>query len=207
MTKTVSLFHIFPNRPFVDVLNFFLFHPQEEALLARIVTTTGRALIQVQRAIKRLIASGLITKKKRGKKTYYLTNYTHPVVRDLKHVLLEEKLFSERVQKIFRPIRKKIHYAFIFGSTARGEETATSDIDFFIIGDLNTREIGTLFCLLSEEFLRECNGVVFSLKDFQARLKNPISFINEVIKSPKIWLLGEKNEFTKMGQGRKDLLS
>jgi len=61
MTK-LQIEKIFPNKTFADVLLFFVLHPQEEAILARIVRATDKALIQVQRALKRLVTSGLIRK-------------------------------------------------------------------------------------------------------------------------------------------------
>lgn len=200
MNKAIALSHIFPSSSFIDVLNFFAFHPQEEALLARIVSATGCALIQVQRAVKRLIASGLVTQRKRGKKNYYYTNYTHPVMRDLKQLLIEEKLFSKKVLDIFKRFRKKIQYAFVFGSTARGDDTATSDIDFFFVGELHFDEMCTILTALSREFCRECNGVAYSLKDFQERVKNPTAFIIEVSLGTKIWICGDEDEFTKMAR-------
>ncbi|HXF29660.1 MAG TPA: nucleotidyltransferase domain-containing protein, partial [Chlamydiales bacterium] len=124
----------------------------------------------------------------------------HPAIKNLKHVLLENQLLSKSVQKIFKSVQKKIQFGFIFGSAAQGSDTAVSDIDFFFVGELRFDEMSGMLFSLSQKLERECNGVVYSIKDFQERLKNPSSFIVEVMKGAKIWLWGDANEFTKMGQ-------
>lgn len=61
-----SFIKLFPNPSFALVLTLFLTHPDEEMYQSRVVETTKCALIQVQRALKRLEDTGLIHKMKSG---------------------------------------------------------------------------------------------------------------------------------------------
>jgi predicted nucleotidyltransferase len=193
-----SLEKIFPSRAFVDVLLFFLLHPQEETYLARIVRATGKVLIQVQRVLKRLEESGLIRKIWRGNKSYYQANATHPAFKDLKQLLIKTVVLSDNLEKEYSQIREKIHFGFIFGSTAKNADTSLSDIDLFLIGTLTLEEAGYLSYPLSVELGREVNTVVCTIKDFKAKIKQQHTFIREVIHNPKIWLFGDEHEFEKI---------
>ena len=197
MTK-LRIEKIFPNKTFADVLLFFVLHPQEEAILARIVRATDQALIQVQRALKRLITSGLIRKNFRGKKTYYSANNSNFVFQNLKQIFLKTVFCSKSIGKKLSVIRDKIIYGFIFGSTARGVDSSDSDIDLFIIGDLKLEEMNGLSFVLSQELGREVNTVVLFLSDFlkKVALKHP--FVCNVIQNPKIWLFGDEQAFEKI---------
>ncbi|MDB6081097.1 MAG: hypothetical protein JWO53_369 [Chlamydiia bacterium] len=79
---------------------------------------TDKALIQVQRALKRLEEAGLIIKIPHGNKVYYRANSSHSAFLDLKQILLKTVIFSEKIDKEFAIIKEKITYGFIFGSTA-----------------------------------------------------------------------------------------
>lgn len=198
MSSSTSLEKIFPNKAFVQVLLFFILNPQEETYLARIVRATSKALIQVQRALKRLEESGLITKILRGNKAYYQANSTHTAFKDLKQLIIKTVIFSEPLSQELASIREKITYGFIYGSTAKNLESPESDIDLFLIGDLSFDEAGHLSFPLSIELGREVNSVIYSPKEFRKKIKENSPFIADVIQSQKIWLFGDENEFKKI---------
>jgi len=198
MSFTTSLEKIFPNRAFVEVLLFFVLHPDEETYTARIVRATGKVLIQVQRALKRLEQSGLIRKILRGNKAYYQANAAHSAFKDLKRVLIKAIIFSERMESELSLIKDKVVYGFIFGSTASNTESSVSDVDLFLIGNLTQEEAGHLSYPLSLELGKEVNTVIYSLKDFRKKNKERHTFITEVLCNPKIWLFGDEYEFEKI---------
>ena len=189
---------IFPNRAFIEVLLFFLLHPDEETYLARIVRATGNALIQVQRGLKRLEEAGLITRILRGHKAYFRANMKHAAFKDLKRVVLKTIIFSDPIDQELSSIQSKVKYGFIFGSTAIDTDSSDSDIDLFLIGDLSYQEAGRFSFPLSMKLGREVNTAIYSLKDFKKKIKEKSPFILEVIQGAKIWLLGDEDEFKKI---------
>lgn len=195
MSTTTSLEKLFPNKAFVDVLLFFILHPQEVTYVMRIVRATGKTLIQVQRALMRLEESGLIKKILRGHKAYYQSNSSHSVFQDLKKVILRTIIFSDKIENEFSSIKHKITYGFIFGSTARNQDLAESDLDIFLIGKLTYEEAGLLSYPLSLELGREVNSVIYATNEFKKKVKEQDVFVTEVIQNPKIWLFGNEQEF------------
>lgn len=186
------------NETMLNVLLFFLLHPDEETYLARIVRLTNKSLIQVQRIIKRLIESGFILAMKQKEKTYYKANPNHLAFNDLKNIALQAKIWSSTFEKEIKNFQNKIHFGFIFGSVARGTHTSSSDIDIFFIGDLPLHEVMGFIGHLSRELFREVNVVIYSPQELQEAIARNNSFVTEVLEKPKIWLFGNKYEFEKL---------
>lgn len=160
--------------------------------------STGITLIQVQRALKRLEGIGLISKTKSGNRIYYTANKNHPAFEDLKRVLIKTVLFGDLLKKALVPYLDKIHFVFIYGSLASGNETASSDIDLFIIGDLGLRDVASVLSEIQQTLRREINPTVYPEVEFRRKLKEQNPFIKEVLSQPKLWLIGDENEFAKM---------
>lgn len=165
-----------------------------------IVERTGLALIQVQRALKRLELSGLIEKKKWGHRSYYIANKSHPAFEDIKRALLKTVLLGDVVKEDLKSIGDEVKYGFIYGSVASGNENASSDIDLLIIGDLGIKDVAVLIGETSRKLGREINPTIYSEREFRKKIEEENTFVNEVIGKPKIWLMGNENEFKRLRQ-------
>jgi len=193
-----SLAELFPNPALVSVLSLFLLHPEEEFYQRNIAETTGNALLQVQRALKRIERAGLVTKTRRGNMVYYKADRMHPAFEDLKRVFLKTVALGDVLREALAPLADKVKLAFIFGSLAQGRETAQSDVDLFLVGELSLRETSKILGPVTSELGREFNPVVYPPEEFKIKARENHHFINEVIRGPKIWLIGNENELAKM---------
>ncbi len=193
-----SFINLFPNPSFVNVLAIFLTHPDEEFYQSYIVESTGCALMQVQRALKRLESTGLINKIKSGNRSYYKANRKHPAFEDIKRALLKTILFGDLLKEALNPLKSNIRFGFIYGSLANGNESLNSDIDLLIIGDLGLRDIASILNTVGNDLGREINPSVYSINEFKKKIKEGNPFIKEIIHKPKIWIIGEESEFTKI---------
>ncbi|MFA5779276.1 MAG: nucleotidyltransferase domain-containing protein [Elusimicrobiota bacterium] len=84
-----------------------------------------------------------------------------------------------------------IKISFVYGSFARNEQNQASDIDVFIIGKVDENKLVEMFGKLERKLQREINYSLYDYNDFKKKTKNP--FIIEVLKQPKIFLIGDKN--------------
>ena len=96
-------------------------------------------------------------------------------------------------------IDERIQFAFIFGSLAKGTENSESDIDLFVIGNLGLRDLSKLIKNPANLLKREVNPHVMSISEFQKRIIEKEHFVSNVIKSPKLMIFGNENDFTKLG--------
>lgn len=191
---------LFSSPSLVHVLSIFLAHPDEKFYQSSIVESTGYALVQVQRALKRLEDAGLIEKTKSGNRSYYQANLKHPAFQDIKSAFFKTILLGDILKNALEPIKKKVKFSFIYGSLASGKESFNSDVDLFIIGDLGMRDIADILGELGKKLGREINSTVYSEKEFKKKARENSPFIKDVLFQPKIWIIGKEGEFKKMDQ-------
>jgi predicted nucleotidyltransferase len=200
-----SLAALFHNEPLVDVLSLFFMNPDREFYQRQIAQQTQNSLLQVQRALKRIEQSGLISKNESGNRVYYRSNRHHPAFEDLRRVFQKSVGIGGILQEALVTIRPKIEFAFVFGSIAKGTESSESDIDIFIVGDVKTKEVVKVLKPTTNLLNRELNPVVYQTKDFQDILSRGINlnhFIVSVFEEDKIWLIGEENDIEKVAYRR-----
>jgi len=94
----------------------------------------------------------------------------------------------------------KITTAFIFGSLARNEESGGSDVDVLIIGDLGFAEAVGLLYPAQAAVGREINPQVFNAGEWRKKVKAKDPFAMDVLAKPKIFLIGNEDEFAKPGR-------
>src|SRR4029077_10139773 len=103
---------LFANPTLVDILSLFLQNSEEELYQADIVKKTGKALMQVQRALKTLQEVGLISSCQRGRQVFYKAVKSHPIFEDLKKLFLKTVSLGDNICHALKPVKKKIYYAF-----------------------------------------------------------------------------------------------
>jgi len=89
---------------------------------------------------------------------------------------------------------KGIEVAFIYGSFAKHEEGAKSDIDLLVIGKPDDSGLLREVRKLEEVLKREINYSIFRKEEFKQRIKEEDSFIVDLLRNPKIFLIGGAND-------------
>lgn len=192
------LSQFFPNQTLMDVFLYFVLNPKEDMYLAHIVESTGKALIQVQRTVKRLVDCGLVLKTTRHNKTYYKADTKHIAYDELRQLAIQAKIFSAPFETDLEQLRNKVDFAFVYGSVAKGSNTQESDIDLFFVGTLNHDDIRSFIFKLGRELVQEVNVIILSPSKLEKLITDKDPFILNTMQSPKIWLFGDKSEFEKI---------
>ena len=96
-------------------------------------------------------------------------------------------------------LSKRIVVAFVYGSVARGEETAQSDIDIMVIGDAKLGDILSRLSRIEKAIGRPVNPTVYSIAEFKSKRAGGNHFLDAVLKGKKVFLLGDDDELRKMG--------
>ncbi len=161
------------------------------------------AIGTIQQDLKKLTGLDLVTSHRDGNRLYYRANPNHPLFHEVKNLvikttgavpLLTEAFHSKEVSQ------KEILIAFIFGSIARNEERAESDIDLMVIGTIGLRKISHLVSGMSEKLGREINPYVLTPKDFKKKLSIQDHFLTQVMSTKKLFIIGDENELEAMGR-------
>ena len=147
----------------------------------------------VQRELADLAAAGLLTVRKQGNQKHFQANAASPVFAELRGLVLKTMGLADVLRAALAPLAPQIEQAFVFGSIAKQQDTAASDVDLLVVSD--TLGYGELFAALesaSQTLGRTVNPALYTAKDFHARLQGDNAFINRVMQQPKIWLIGQE---------------
>ena len=175
-----------------------LFGTSDEALYMRdIERRSGFAIGTIQGELKKLSNLDLVRKKRDGNRTYYRANKDHPLYNDIHNLVLKTTGLVDVLRNALDK-QKKIKIAFVFGSFAKGEEAADSDIDLMVVGSVGLRDITKLLVNTQEKILREINPHVYSPDEFIKKYKENDHFISQVAGGPKLFIIGSEDEFTTM---------
>src|ERR1700681_3167941 len=85
--------------------------------------------------LSRLQGSGLVSVERIGNQKHYRANHESPIFEELQSLVAKTVGLSEPIRKMLEPCSEKIKTAFVYGSVAKGTDTARSDIDLMVIGD------------------------------------------------------------------------
>lgn len=147
----------------------------------------------VQRELADLAGAGLLTVRKQGNQKHFQANAASPVFAELRGLVLKTMGLADVLRAALAPLAPQIAQAFVFGSIAKQQDTAASDVDLLVVSD--TLGYGDVFAALegaSQTLGRAINPALYTTDDFRARLQGDNAFINRVMQQPKIWLIGQE---------------
>jgi DNA-binding transcriptional ArsR family regulator len=192
-----SLIDIVSSRVKAELLRLLFGLLQPELHLRELVRQSGLSLGTVQQELRRLTRVGLVLARKDGNRVYYRANPDHPAFRDLCSLVLKTDGLVGVLQPAFET--PDVDIAFVFGSVARGETGAGSDVDLMVIGSLGLRRLTTLLSGKADRLGREINPHVMAPEEFAERKKNQDHFVTSVLGSPKLFVKGTEDELETMG--------
>jgi predicted nucleotidyltransferase len=127
---------------------------------------TGFAIGTIQTELRKLLRLDLVYSKRDGNRMYYAANKTHPLFLDIRRLVLKTIGLADVLKGALEK-SPKIRCAFVFGSIARSEEKAGSDIDLMVIGDVGFREVVGMLDGAAEKIGREINPHVLAAGDLK----------------------------------------
>jgi predicted nucleotidyltransferase len=159
--------------------------------LARHLGTTPSSL---QRELESLAAVGLLERRQDGRRSYFKANADSPLFADLRGLMEKTSGVVPALSAALKRFGPRIEFAFLYGSIARGEEHAASDVDLAIVGTLRQIDLLPALRKLEARFHREVNVTLFSPAEFRAKLAAGDHFLHSVLKGKTILLKGAIHE-------------
>lgn len=173
------------------VLGLLFGQPDRSFYATELITLAGVGSGAVQRELARLAQSGLVTVKPVGNQKHYQANPDSPIYAELCSLVRKTVGMAEPLRAALAPLAAHIKVAFVYGSIAKQQDTARSDIDLLLVSDTLTYG-DTILALqdLSAQLGREVNPNIFTPQDFAKRLREGGAFVSRVMAQPKVWLIG-----------------
>ena len=173
------------------VLALVFGRPDRSFYANEIIAWVGAGSGAVQRELARLEAADLVTMSRVGRQKHYRANEAAPIFPELRGIVLKTFGLRDVLYAALLPLERDIAAAFVFGSVAKGVDTAASDIDLMIVSDRLT--YGELFGALeaaSEQLARPVNPTIYTSAEFSQRMDEGNPFLRKVLGRPRIWLIG-----------------
>lgn len=173
------------------VLGLLFGQPERSFYATELISLAGVGSGAVQRELARLAQSGLVTVKPVGNQKHYQANQASPIYAELCSVVRKTVGLAEPLRSALAALAPQIKVAFVYGSIAKKEDTASSDIDLMLLSDtLTFADVILALQAATQELGREVNPNIYTPPDFAKRLKEGGSFVSRVMERPKVWLIG-----------------
>lgn len=168
--------------------------PNRSFYASELIALTRAGSGAVQRELADLTQVGLLSCTKVGHQKHYQANPSSPIFSELHGLVLKTVGLADVIRTALAPLAAQMHTAFVFGSVAKGQDSAQSDVDLLVVSD--SLGYGDLLAGLENArhtLGRNINPALYSTKDFQARQQADNAFLQRVMQQPKIWLIGPKD--------------
>ncbi len=178
-----------------SVLALLFGQPDRRFQSAELIRLAASGTGAVHRQLQRLASSGLVTVTRAGNQKYYQANHDSPIFPELHGLIVKTVGMVVPLREALLPLSDQIVAAWVFGSVARKEETARSDIDLLVLSDSVSHP--DLFEALerAERVLdRHINPVLMTRREWRSKRSIAGSFACRVAAGEKLFLLGNEND-------------
>ena len=149
----------------------------------------------VQRELAALSEAGLLTVTKQGNQKHYQANAEAPVFADLRGLVLKTMGLADVLRAALAPLSPQIELAFVYGSVAKHQDTADSDIDVMIVSeDLGYADVFGALESATATLGRKVNPTLYTPAEMAKRVSQDNAFITRVLQQPNIWLIGNEEQ-------------
>jgi predicted nucleotidyltransferase len=159
--------------------------------LAKFLRTTPSSL---QRDLKALVNGGILQQRREGTRAYVKADIRSPLFTDLRGLVEKTAGLLPTLRQLLEQFDTRVDVAFVYGSVARGEEHATSDVDLLIIGAVGLAELASALRKVETHLGREVNVTSYSRPEFQKKVGAGDHFLSEVLRTPKQFVKGEQRD-------------
>ena len=169
--ENTSLAHIlFPQQYRRKVLAVLFTRAGEWIHLRELERLTGAASVgSLKKELDALVSVGLVNIQRMANQTQFAANEDHPVFAELRSLVQKTTGLVPLLQQALAPLDDKVTLACVFGSVARGAESAQSDVDVLLLGELTFGEAVNALFDAQAQLGREINPKVMTVAEWQAK--------------------------------------
>jgi predicted nucleotidyltransferase len=195
MDKDASLSNALFSNVQQRVLALIFGNPEQSFYTSEIVRRVHSGTGAVERELARLEQSGLASVQRVGNQKHYRANRESPIFDELRGIVLKTVGLAEPLRQSLAKYADNICAAFVYGSVAKGADTARSDIDLMVIGnDLTYSDLYAGLQKAENVLQRTVNPTFLSFDDWQRKLVTKDSVIAKIDAQPKLFVVGSAND-------------
>lgn len=173
--------------------------PDQTFFVRQIAREIGTSVGSVQRELETLSEVGLLNRTTIGRQVFYQANSHHPAFAEIRSLIAKASGIFHQLRSALVPLASQITFALVYGSIARGDEDAESDVDLMVVGNVTLDDVLAQLTSVENAIGRPINPTVYSLKEFKAKIKDGNHFLTSVLHGKKMLLIGDEDELRKVG--------
>jgi len=174
------------------IILLFIYNQNEEFYLSEIAKRVKTSAGTAQRELNRLLRNDLIIFKKKANLNLYALNKSYSLLKEIESIVKKTFGIEIELKKGLSGV-KNISFAFLFGSYVKDGFKSDSDIDLFIIGEVDEEQAFDALQKVEENIGREINYHIINRKEFLQK-KRTNYFYEEIVEN-FILLKGDEREF------------
>jgi predicted nucleotidyltransferase len=186
-----------------DVLALLLLHPDLSLHLREIARLTGKVPGTLLRELNQLADAGVLSRRPVGNQVHFQADPSCPIYDELRSILKKTSGLADVLRQALEPLGGKVKAAFVYGSMARGDERAGSDVDLMVVGEARLGEVVQALARAHEVLRREINPNVYRTAEFSEKLAEAEPFLQRVMQDRKIYLIGGEDDIRQPASHRK----
>ena len=142
--------------------------------------------------------SGLLVREKTGNLVLYQADARCSIYEELASIFRKTIGLTSLLQDALVDFGDRIHVAFVFGSMASGRQSADSDLDICVMGEVSLLEVVKALSTVQESVRREVNPVVMTTTKFSNLAAKDDRFVTRVLSEPKLFVKANENELAEL---------
>lgn len=148
----------------------------------------------LERELRSLQQSGILQQRKDGRRIYFKAETRSPIFPELRGIFEKTAGLIPMLRAVLKPFAENIACAFVYGSIARREEHATSDVDLMIIGKIGIGDLAASLRKAERRLGREVNVTHYSVDEFRKKVADGDHFLSNVLKNQLQFVKGEQRD-------------
>jgi predicted nucleotidyltransferase len=166
--------------------------PDRAFTLSEIIGLARSGSGAVQREMRRLAGSGLVLVANNSGRKWYRANRDAPIFAELASIIEKTVGVPEQLRASLTKLLPHISLAIFYGSMAKGDDTALSDVDVLIVSDdLTLEEVFAALAVAEKRLGRRVSPTLYTRAEFRRRRREKHPFLTKVLAGKHIVLFGD----------------
>ncbi len=182
------------------VLALLFGQPERSFFTNELIGLVGAGSGAVQREVRRLVESGLVTVTRLGSQKHYQANPAAPIFEELRGIVTKTLGPAEVLRAALVPLGDAVRLALVYGSVAKRSDTAQSDIDLLIVSDaLTLEQVYTELSPVEQQLGRRVSPTLYTVAEFCRRRSSSNPFLTKVLAGETIQLTDNHDDLLTAG--------
>ena len=170
------------------LLAYFFTNPAACHHLRDLAVRLGVDPSNLSRDLRRLEREGLFRSEVNGRQKYFHLNRKYPLFREVRSIVGKTIGAAPLIGRALQSL-DRVEEAYLYGSFARNQQDAASDIDVLVIGNPPVETLAESVRKLERQLGREINYTVMSRGEFEGRRQRKDAFLESIWHNKRVSLM------------------